>query len=129
LRIFAPHIPKFLLSESANFNFIRILGEGKAHSDGFDPTVLIMGGYQWLLFTLSDAARSNFADLRVSIRGTPLPHDRVQSLCLEPSRPGTFVAHIGDWKEATNGRAGQLFQCLGMFAVIIAGSSQPTERG
>jgi hypothetical protein len=53
LRTFAPHIPKFLLSESANFNFMRILGEGRAHSDGFDPTVLLMGGYQWLLFTLS----------------------------------------------------------------------------
>ena len=77
-----------------------------------------------------DAARSNFAELRVSIRGTPLPHDRVQSLCLEGHRVRElFVAHIGDWKEATNGRAGQLFQCLGMFAVIIAGSSQPTERG
>ena len=41
-----------------------------------------------------------------------------------PSLPGIFVAHIRDGKEATNGRAGQLFQRLGIRHDMHAATQQ-----
>jgi hypothetical protein len=70
---------------------MRILGEGKAHSDGFDPTVLMIGGYQRIA-SVGPEASKRF--LRILHRPDPqqehperiLPSDRPISGLVPKSR-------------------------------------------